>query len=75
MTSASTLAGPHRRKLVDVANDQEGGHVRHGLHERLHQQDIRLIDNQQVTVTPACKPSWTGSPSDIPLVQGVPPES
>jgi hypothetical protein len=47
------LAGPDRRKLVDVANDQEGGLVGHCLHECLHQHDIDyggLIDNQQVTV-------------------------
>ena len=34
------LAGPNRGKLVDVANDQNGGLVRHRLHERLHQHDI-----------------------------------
>jgi hypothetical protein len=47
------LAGPDRRKLVDVANDQKGGPVRHRLHEGLHQHDIDhggLIDNQQVTI-------------------------
>ena len=47
------LAGADRRKLVDVANDQEGGPVGHRLHERLHQHDIDhggFVDNQQVTV-------------------------
>jgi hypothetical protein len=42
-----------RPKLVDVANKQEGGLVRHGLHERLHQHDIDhggLVDDQQVTI-------------------------
>ena len=40
MTSASTWAGPNRGKLVDVADDQGCGAVRHRLHERLHQHDI-----------------------------------
>jgi hypothetical protein len=47
------LAWPDRRKLVDVANDQYGGHIRHRLQERLHQHDIHhggFVDNQQVTV-------------------------
>jgi hypothetical protein len=34
------LAGPDRRKLVDVADDQESGRIRHCLHERLHQHDV-----------------------------------
>ena len=34
------LAGPDRGKLVDVADDQESGPVRHCLHERLHQHDV-----------------------------------
>ena len=39
--------------MVDVANDQKSGLVRHCLHERLHQHDIDhggLVDNQQVTI-------------------------
>ena len=47
------LAGPNRGKLVDVANDQEGGPARQCFHERLHQHNIdhgSLVDNQQVTV-------------------------
>jgi hypothetical protein len=47
------LAGTDRGKLVDIANDQKGGLVRHCPHERLHQHDIDhggLVDNQQVTV-------------------------
>ena len=43
------LAGTDRRKLVDVANEQEGGFGRHRLQQRLHQQDIDhrgLVDNQ-----------------------------
>ena len=47
------LAGTNRGKLVDVSHDQEGGFVRHRLHERLHQHDIHhrgFVDDQQVTV-------------------------
>ena len=53
MMSASTWPGPTEGKLVDVANDQEGGLVRHRLHERLHQHDIDhrgFVDHQQVAI-------------------------
>ena len=47
------LTGSDRRKLVDVANDQQRGLVRHRLHQRLHQHDVDhggLVDDQQVAV-------------------------
>ena len=47
------LAGPDRRKLVDVADDQESGPVRHCLHKRLHQHDVDhggFVNHQQITV-------------------------
>ena len=34
------LAGPNRGKLIDVADDQQGGLVRHRLEQRVHEQDI-----------------------------------
>ena len=51
--SASTWPGSDRRKLVDVADDQQGGLVGYGLQQRLHQHDIDhggLVDDQQVAV-------------------------
>ena len=47
------LAGTDRRKLVDVADDQESGPLRHCLHERLHQHDVDhggFVNYQQITV-------------------------
>ena len=47
------LSRSDRRQLVDVTHDQEGGIIRHRLHQRLHQHDIDhggLVDDQQVTV-------------------------
>ena len=47
------LAGTDRRKLVDVADDQESGPVRYCLHERLHQHDVDhagFVNHQQITV-------------------------
>ena len=47
------LARPDRGQLVDVADDQQRGLVRHRLHQRLHQHDIDhrgLVDDQQVAV-------------------------
>src|SRR5438105_9500284 len=47
------LARPNRRKLVAVADNQDGGLVGYRLHERLHQHDIDhggLVDDQEITV-------------------------
>ena len=47
------LSRSDRWQLVDVADDQERGIVRHRLHQRLHQHDIDhggLVDDQQVAV-------------------------
>ena len=47
------LSRSDRWQLVDIADDQERGIVRHRLHQRLHQHDIDhggLVDDQQVAV-------------------------
>ena len=47
------LARSHRGKLVDVADDQQGGVVGDRLQERVHQQHVhhrRFVDHEQIAV-------------------------
>ena len=47
------LARPHRRQLVDIAHDQEGGFVGDRRQQRPHQHHVhhrRLVDHQQAAV-------------------------
>ena len=47
------LPGSHRRQLVGVADDQQGGRFGHGVEQRAHQHDVDhrgLVDDQQVAV-------------------------
>jgi len=47
------LSRPDRRKLVDIADDQQSGPFRDRAHQRPHQHDVDhggFVDEEQVTV-------------------------
>ena len=72
--SASTWPGPDRGKLINIADDQEGGPVRYRLHERLHQHDVdhgRLVDNQQVAVERVVVAAFEAAALGVDLQQPV----
>ena len=68
------LPRPNRRKLVDVADDQQRGMVGHRLQQRLHQHDIDhggLVDDQQVAVERVVVAAFEAAALGVDLEQPV----
>ena len=64
------LPRPHRRELIDVADEEDRRPVGHRAHQRLHQGDVdhrHLVDNQQIAVErlPGTAPEAAGRRIDL----------
>src|SRR5579862_3509701 len=68
------LSRPDRRKLIDVAHDEQRSLVRNSLEQRLHQKDIdhrRFVDDQQAAIERIVLATFEAAAPRIDLQQTV----